>query len=316
MRISTFLFGFLLLLASCSKKDKISVPAPGITYRDVPYGTAPDSGGSKRSLTMDIDMPAHVIDSASYPLIVLIHGGGFNEGDKKEMASHTSLFADSGYVSVSINYRLGWRAGASRCDGDTLSQYEALYRAVQDAKAALRFLVAKQKDYHIDTSRIFIGGGSAGSTIAMYTTYFTDSLASQLFPALYAHFGSLNGSGNLFNNTCTIKGVLDMWGGIGDSTLITARNAVPMISFHGTADKLSPYDAGREFSCDAFPMAFGSACLSRQLAKYGVPCEVHLKKDAAHAPAAYHAPVTVPLAVQFFNQLKEKQPLASRIIME
>ncbi len=314
--LSLTAFLSLLFIVSCSKTKNKIIAAPGQTFTNVLYATAPDTANRQENLSMDIDLPKSVSGNARYPLMLLIHGGGFMEGDKKEMASHSSVLADSGYVGATINYRLGWQRGSNKCDGNVSSEYDALYCAVQDANAALRFLVAHADVYHIDTSRIYIGGGSAGGTIAMYTKFFTPKQAAQLLPEQYKKFGALNNNGNTYMPTFTIRGVLNLWGGMGDSLLINQSNAVPMILFHGTADPLSPYDTGHEYSCDAFPKTYGSACLSRQLAASGVPYVCYLKKGAAHAPAAYKAQVVMPLAIRFFNAVHNNLPTENRVIME
>ena len=318
MRVSPcFLLLIPIFFLSCFKTKTKDVPPPGQVFTDVLYGTALTEANKLQPLGMDIYMPAGNDAGKSYPLFVMIHGGGFKEGDKKEMKSHCSLLAGSGYIAVSINYRLGWRGSDNKkCEGDTVGEYFALYRAVQDANAALRFLVSKQKEYHIDTSRIYIGGGSAGSTIAMYTHYMPASEAAVLLPVECKQLGKLNEGDNALRDTFTIKGIVNLWGGIGDSALINRSNAVPMISFHGMSDPLSPYDIGREFSCAAYPVALGSACISRQLARYNVPYRLYLKKGAAHAPAAYHAPVTIPAAVSFFDDLRKGEELKGKVMVE
>ena len=307
----------ITLFSSCSRAKNKKIAAPGQTLMNVPYATAPDTANKQQTLTMDIYLPAmDEDDTAKYPLMLLIHGGGFNEGDKKDMASHCSILADSGYVGVTINYRLGWRRGKEPCDGDTLSQYRALYRAVQDANAALRFLVSKAGEYHIDTSHIYVGGGSAGGAIALYTKYMESAFAKQTYPGLYHTLGAIDTSGNSLTNSFSIKGLLNLWGSTKDSTIITRRNAVPTIFFHGMEDNSSPYDAGYEFSCTAYPKTYGSACLARQLARYDVPYLLHLKQKGAHAPAAYKAKFVMPLTIRFFNDVASNKPMASSTIVE
>ncbi len=312
-----FFFIIPVFLLSCFKTKQKHISPPGQVLTNVQYGTALTEANKQQALDLDIYMPAGSSAGKSYPLFVMIHGGGFKEGDKKEMESHCSLLAGAGYVGVSINYRLGWSGSDSKkCEGDTTAEYFALYRAVQDANAALRFLVLKAKEYHIDTSRIYIGGGSAGSTIAMYTHYLPAPEAAALMPNESRQLGKLNEGDNALRNTFAIKGILNLWGGIGDSAIISCANAVPMISFHGTADSISPYNIGREFSCAMYPVALGSACISRQLARYNVPYRLYLKTGAAHAPAAYHAPVTIPAAVDFFAGFGKDAEPKGKVIVE
>ena len=80
------------------------------------------------------------------PLIVCVHGGGWTEGSKDWCPALRMV--KSGYVAASINYRL--------------SQHAPFPAQIHDCKAAIRWLRAHAKDYHIDPKRIGVWGGSAG----------------------------------------------------------------------------------------------------------------------------------------------------------
>lgn len=94
------------------------------------------------------------------PALVIIHGGGWIEGDK---SSFTSLkhwapgniidFAKLGFVAVTINYRLSGEA--------------PFPAALEDCKCAVRWLRAHAQDYHIDVNRIGAYGNSAGGHLAL-----------------------------------------------------------------------------------------------------------------------------------------------------
>ncbi|MCQ2307587.1 MAG: alpha/beta hydrolase [Bacteroidales bacterium] len=47
------------------------------------------------------------------------------------------------------------------------------YAAIQDAHAAMRYLVENQSVYGIDTSMMFVGGTSAGATTALHLAFMT-----------------------------------------------------------------------------------------------------------------------------------------------
>lgn len=76
------------------------------------------------------------------PLIVFVHGGGFVNGDKRTGYSRvvSENLSHRGFVVGSINYRLGIAEPKS-----DVSYFEAMIRAVQDAKAAVRFLEKMRK---------------------------------------------------------------------------------------------------------------------------------------------------------------------------
>src|SRR5439155_18507256 len=94
------------------------------------------------------------------PGIVVIHGGGWVEGDKSSFASRKAGvpgniedIADLGFVAVTINYRLAGEA--------------PFPAALEDCKCAVRWLRAHAKDYNLDADRIGAYGNSAGGHLAL-----------------------------------------------------------------------------------------------------------------------------------------------------
>ena len=94
------------------------------------------------------------------PAIVVIHGGGWLEGDKSSFASGKDAvpgnivdFAKLGFVAVTINYRLS-----------TEANFPA---ALHDCKCAVRWLRAHAKEYGADPDRIGAYGNSAGGHLAL-----------------------------------------------------------------------------------------------------------------------------------------------------
>lgn len=83
------------------------------------------------------------------PLIVVIHGGAFLGGDKAH--EDVSLFLKAGYAAASLNYRLS---------GDALFP-----AAVQDCKAAVRWLRIHAVQYGLDPERFGAWGASAGGNL-------------------------------------------------------------------------------------------------------------------------------------------------------
>ncbi len=113
------------------------------------------------ALQLDLYLPAGA-KSAPAPGIVFVHGGGWRAGVRENFAPMAIRMAERGYAAATISYRLS---------------PEALYpAAVQDARAAVRWMRTHAAEYGIDASRIAIGGGSAGGQIAALAGV-TDGLA-------------------------------------------------------------------------------------------------------------------------------------------
>ncbi len=115
--------------------------------------------GPSKQWVLDLAMPK-VAEGKPRPLIVVIHGGGWLEGDKSSFASreygvpgNIVDFAALGFVAATINYRLSAEA-----------PYPA---ALEDCRSAILWLRAHAREYHIDPKHIGAYGNSAGGHLAL-----------------------------------------------------------------------------------------------------------------------------------------------------
>ena len=238
------------------------------------------------NLDMDIYMPDN--DTlALHPLIVFIHGGAFYFGDKgaETMSQWCQHFAKLGYVTASINYRLGFqftKASIQRCG----------YMAIQDAHAAVRYLVANADKYGIDTNAIFVAGTSAGAITALNVAYLTNSTCPSFVKKhnLDTKLGTLDHSGNNLTNTFKVKAVANMWGALYDLSVLKDKR-IPVISFHGTADEVVPYDEGFPFSSMKsdigemlFDKMYGSKAIHDRMDELRIHNEFYPIEGKGHSP--------------------------------
>ncbi|MFD2145780.1 alpha/beta hydrolase [Mucilaginibacter antarcticus] len=167
--------------------------------RNIVYGSNVNYLKKQEKLGMDIYYPKNMIAGKKYPLVMMLHGGSFLNGRKENLGTHCKILADSGFIAVTINYRLGWNAGSvyGGCEKvDVNSLIAATYRAVQDTHAAMRFLVANANQYHIDTKWLFIGGSSAGGFIALDMAYITQKFAGEKMANAVTTLGKLDTASN------------------------------------------------------------------------------------------------------------------------
>jgi acetyl esterase/lipase len=118
--------------------------------------------------------------------------------------------AQRGYVSASIDYRLG--IDSSNSD---IAYFEAFIRAVQDAKAAVIYLKKNAVAFRIDTSQIFIMGSSAGAMTALGVGFLDQY---DVPAAITAKWGTLD-----FVNSdvsSNVHGVVNCWGALTDLSII------------------------------------------------------------------------------------------------
>ncbi|MFN0199998.1 MAG: alpha/beta hydrolase [Bacteroidia bacterium] len=273
-------FLFLFILTTCSSSFAQNCSSSRYQqpifsniniYTDVVYGQADayDAFGSSSlsDMKMDIYLPDN--DTLSKrPLVLFFYGGAFVLGNKSD--ADVSAWCDSlahyGYVAASVNYRLGMDLTNAR------SSVRAVYRAVQDARAAVRYLKHFANTYNIDTSRIYLGGESAGAFIALHTSYLNKNTdrpqetfaSSNPFdaPDDNQDLGCLDCSGNNYAHTVEISGIIDLWGALQSTSFIDVNDKkVPTVIIHGTDDGIVPFTSGKPFSniVQNFPTVYGAA---------------------------------------------------------
>jgi len=229
----------------------------------------------------DLDVYAPVSDAiAARPCIVFAHGGSFLFGNKQTdpVPDFCYEMAARGFVVVSINYR--------KCFNplSTNSAMRAVYRAVQDMKSAIRFVKANAAVYGVDTSLVFAGGNSAGAIMALHAAYLDEHEREQDLPATYLNgdLGCLNCIGLHQNMGSKPRGVINLWGGIGDTSWIAAPNDFPVVSFHGTADDVVFYDTNNPFNYPLFPEISGSGPVHAWLEEKGIVNRLFTLEDEPH----------------------------------
>jgi acetyl esterase/lipase len=267
--------------AACSQRYIQRIFTSVDTTRNVIYGKNINVNGAMDTLRCDIYRPVGDT-SSSRPLLVLTHGGSFVSGDKSEpdIVRLCVAFASRGYLTASINYRLG----VASFSGAEMARSNL--RAVQDERAAVRYFRSRADSLHIDTSLIFAGGTSAGAFTAIQHAYLDQS---EIPPGMdTAGIGGLEGASGTPGFSSRIRGVINLWGAIGDTAWINAGD-VPIVSIHGTADNTVPYDAGWVFGMTGLYWVYGSASIHHRAVGHGVYSVLRLFPGMGH-----QFPVTSP----------------------
>lgn len=123
----------------------VSVPALAKvepTFSDLSYGSHPRH-------RLDLYLPPG--PGGPWPLVVWIHGGGWQAGDKYP-AGKAGPLRNAGFAVASINYRLS---------GDATFPAQ-----IHDCKAAVRWLRAQSVALNLDASRVATWGSSAGGHLS------------------------------------------------------------------------------------------------------------------------------------------------------
>lgn len=112
--------------------------------RDIPYVEK----GHERQV-LDVYSPP---GAKGLPVVVWVHGGGWQTGDKKDVQIKPRVFTEKGFVFVSTNYRL-----LPAVDMDTI---------VRDVARAVRWVHDHIAEYGGDPKRLLVMGHSAGAQLA------------------------------------------------------------------------------------------------------------------------------------------------------
>ena len=124
-------------------------------YPDIPYQTL----SGYRPMKLDLFLPPDRFKSAGpRPWVLYIHGGGWVGGGPRRSAAYQdwprvlASLAAKGYVVTSVAYRFANEA--------------PFPAAIQDVKAAIRWLKANAAKYNLDPERGMTWGQSAGGQLA------------------------------------------------------------------------------------------------------------------------------------------------------
>jgi acetyl esterase/lipase len=132
---------------------------------DVPIKTLKFS----EDLVMDF-FPA--VGRTEAPCVIVVHGGGWDRGDRKQLPGLNHWLARRGYAVAAISYRLApkfvWPAQRN------------------DVLDAIAFLKAQAKGLGVDPTRLVLLGRSAGGQIAEVVAYSTHDPAIRGLVGLYS----------------------------------------------------------------------------------------------------------------------------------
>lgn len=145
LSLSLTLFGLLIFAQEDTVYKKVEFPSGFTSQLDVVYTKVNDWEGK-----MDIYLPPK--EKGPSPVVINIHGGGWNHGVKESQTGFSTFFK-TGFAVANIEYRLTPRATAPA--------------AVEDTRCALIYLIKHARELNIDINKIVIMGGSSGGHLAL-----------------------------------------------------------------------------------------------------------------------------------------------------
>jgi para-nitrobenzyl esterase len=226
------------IFAQCGARYKDMIFSNVTTHSNVTYST---SNGT--TLKMDIFEPTG--DTASMrPVMVMAHGGSFTGGTKSTDNVCTTIctnFAKRGYVTASIDYRLGNPIAML----DSSNAITVVMKAISDGKSAIRFFrkdAATTNTYRIDSNHIFAGGNSAGAVLYMHCIYI-DSLNECPVPlrTIITNNGGIEGNSGNAGYSSQIQALMNLAGGLNVPEFV-GPGSRPSFNAQGDQDATVPYN--------------------------------------------------------------------------
>ncbi len=296
----------LTLLAALAASAQTPAPKPPPMPADVvhePNLTYSNVGGG---VQLDIVRPA-ASSSEPRPAVLLIHGGGFRGGNRQSYLPTAIKLAQRGYVAATASYRLSPR-----------NQFPA---AVEDVKAAVRYLRANASKYNIDPNHIGTMGGSAGGTLVLFLGLTADVPEfegtgpnrefSSRVQCVVDDYGATDFTQS-YQKSVDAAEVLPMFlGGHLDSNRAIHQkasplnwvtpNAAPVLAIHGTAD---PYVAYEQ-----------SLWLGERMIAAGAQFELESIPGAGHGFKGADAERADKRAFEYFDKMLKAKPAQKKILV-
>jgi acetyl esterase/lipase len=223
MKKSKLFFVLMVLFFSASAQEEtttdykpVEYPAGFTSQLNVVYTKVGDWEGK-----MDLYLPPK--GNKPTPVVINIHGGGWNHGVKESQTGYNSFFK-AGFAVANIEYRLTGQATAPA--------------AVEDSRCALIYLVKNAKQLNIDVNKIVVMGGSSGGHLALMTGMLAND---------HRFDGNCSGVENIKVAAIIDKyGITDVWDwGYGPN--ITSKSATNWLGSHAK---------DKEFAASVSPMTY------------------------------------------------------------
>lgn len=216
--------------------------------------------------TLSFDFYYHQ-SSQPLPLIVYAHGGGFSEGDKKDddVVAFCKQLAHCGYAVASVNYRLTMFDIGFGCDVPASDKINAINEASFDVSSAVNYILENNAIFQIDPDRVILAGDSASAEIVLNMAYVYQN---DVLPNI------------------KFAGVIGLAGAIIHLDKLDTDRAIPTLLFHGTGDRLVPYNVAPHHYChqDAkgYLTLYGSKAIAERLKGIGSSYYLYTIVNGSH----------------------------------
>lgn len=185
-----------------------------------------------------LEFDLYATEKPGAPVVVVVHGGGWDSGDRTQMADFNHWLAGEGYNVAAISYRLAPRYPWPAQREDTLQ--------------AIDWLKSNAAELRIDATRLILMGRSAGAQIAAAVAYGAPDPAVRGVVGLYGVYDmsfvwSISRPDDVLNSTKLMDQFLGgaptpanqaAYDSASAQSLVRAGQTPPTLLMHGTVDNL------------------------------------------------------------------------------
>lgn len=202
------------------------------------------------TLKLDLDFfEPETTSKTKLPLFLYVHGGGFSGGERESGHSLCKYLANNGFASATITYTLYAKGKNFGCEGALPTKIKSFQFGANDLWLATSYFIKNSKKHNIDADKIFVAGSSAGAETVLHGAFWDfktmNLYAKNTLPKDFKYAGLVSGAGAIM-----------------DLNLITKKNLIPIMFFHGSADVTVPYATAAHHYCKTnasnWLMLFGS----------------------------------------------------------
>ncbi len=246
---------------------------------------------------LDLYLPEGAAPEGGRPGLVVVHGGGWKNGDKAGgmWSSIPAGYAAKGYVAIGVNYRMYPEVGMLDC--------------IADVKCAVRWLRAHAEEYGLDSDRIGAYGNSAGAHLVSIlgltskeaglegdgpykdVSSQVQAVCASATPADFIHWSS--------NQPASIPALTQGGGEMEENAkkaspvTYVSKDAPPFLLVHAKDDRTVPYQQGRD--------------LSEKLKAAGADVTLMSYDDGGHGVFGAKQKETHPAMAEFFDRVLRKK---------
>jgi len=226
------------------------------------------------------------------PAIIFVFGGAFVGGHRNDSIynKYFNQLVEHGFTVVPITYRLGLKGVKGLSVFNIGPLKHAIDLAVEDVYDATVWIIGHAKSFGIDTARIIISGSSSGAITVLESDYKRrnhESLSKSL-PANFEYAGVIAFSGAILSFN---------WG------LKYHMPPAPTLMFHGTADRIVPYNKIRFLNKGLF----GSAWISKTFQKGNYPFYFYSIEGMGHEISVTPMYDKIPVILDFLDRFVIQQ---------